>query len=141
MRAGLFYFHNALDDATSRRKRYEGDLAAYWHGMVHRREGDFDNARYWMRRAGEQPGFQEMQSRASDGGAPHMARQSNWDPFLFITPLRAVQLRRKRSTKKRSATCKGGVRGDVRLCVAQVRLTGAVGAEGVIFRLPRGGTL
>ena len=36
-----------------------------------------------MRRAGEQPVFQEMQGRASDG-APHMGRQANWDPFLFI---------------------------------------------------------
>ena len=82
-RAGLFYFHNALDDSHKAAQELEGDTAAYWHGMVHRREADFDNARYWMRRAGEQPVFQEMQGRASDG-APHMGRQSNWDPFLFI---------------------------------------------------------
>ena len=83
VRAGLFYYHNALDDSHKQAALDEGDLAAYWHGMVHRREGDFENARYWMRRAGEQPVFQEMQGRASDG-APHMGRQSNWDPFLFI---------------------------------------------------------
>ena len=83
VRAGLFYYHNALPDSHREAARDEGDLASYWHGMVHRREGDFENARYWMRRAGEQPVFQEMQARASDG-APHMARQSNWDPFLFI---------------------------------------------------------
>ena len=84
VRAGLFYYHNALDDSHKEAQKLEGDTAAYWHGMVHRREGDFDNARYWMRRAGEQPVFQEMQGRASDA-APHMGRQSNWDPFLFIT--------------------------------------------------------
>ena len=83
VRAGLFYYHNALDDAHKQAQVDEGDLAAYWHGMIHRREGDFENARYWMRRAGEQPVFQEMQHRASDA-APHMGRQSNWDPYLFI---------------------------------------------------------
>ena len=84
VRAGLFYYHNALDDSHKEAQKLEDNTAAYWHGMVHRREGDFDNARYWMRRAGEQPVFQEMQGRASDG-APNMGRQSNWDPFLFIT--------------------------------------------------------
>ena len=83
VRAGLFYYHNALDDSHKQAARDEGDPAAYWHGMVHRREGDFENARYWMRRAGEQPVFQEMHSRASDA-APHMGRQGHWDPFLFI---------------------------------------------------------
>ena len=82
IRAGLFYYHNALPDGHQEAAEDEGDVAAYWHGMIHRREGDFENARYWMRRAGEQPGFREMQARASDA-APHMARQSNWDPFLF----------------------------------------------------------
>ena len=84
VRAALFYYHNALPDSHREAQKDEGDLAAYWHGMVHRREGDFENARYWMRRAGEQPVFQEMQARASDG-APHMGRQANWDPYLFIT--------------------------------------------------------
>ena len=83
VRAGLFYYHNALEDSHKQAATLDGDIASYWHGMVHRREGDFENARYWMRRAGEQPVFQEMQGRASDA-SPHMSRQSNWDPFLFI---------------------------------------------------------
>ncbi len=83
VRAALFYYHNALDDSHREAQKGEGDLAAYWRGMVHRREGDFENARHWMRRSGEQPMFQEMQGRASDA-SPHMSRQSNWDPYLFI---------------------------------------------------------
>ncbi len=83
LRAALFYFHNALPDSHALLNTASGDLAAYWHGMVHRREGDFENARHWMRRAGTQPTFAEMHARACDG-SPHMARQTGWDPFLFI---------------------------------------------------------
>ncbi|MBV9128359.1 MAG: hypothetical protein JO117_09765 [Verrucomicrobia bacterium] len=83
VRAALFYFLNALPESHAILQKAEGDVAAYWHGMVHRREGDFDNARYWMRRAGEQPTFAELHARAADG-SPNMARQMSWDPFLFI---------------------------------------------------------
>jgi hypothetical protein len=83
LRGGLYYFHNGLQDSHKAFADDAGVTAAYWHGMVHRREGDFENARYWMRRAGEHPAFQEAQGRSSDA-SPHMARQTNWDPFLFI---------------------------------------------------------
>lgn len=84
LRGALFYFHNALEDARREFNNGEGEIAAYWHGMVHRRQADFENARHWMRRAGELPMFQEMQSRAGDA-SPHMTRQPGWDPFLFAT--------------------------------------------------------
>lgn len=83
LRAGLFYFHNALEDSHKEVGKTESAIASYWHGMIHRREGDFDNARYWMRRTGDHPTFYEMQSRASDA-SPHMTKQMAWDPFLFI---------------------------------------------------------
>jgi hypothetical protein len=28
-----------------------------WHSIMHRREGDFDNSRYWLRRVGSLPAF------------------------------------------------------------------------------------
>lgn len=82
LRGALFYFHGALGDAHREFAKEDGEAAAYWRGMVHRREGDFENARHWMRRAGELPVFLEMQGRAGDH-SPHMTRQPAWDPFLF----------------------------------------------------------
>ena len=83
VRAGLFYHHNALEDAHRLVQEATGDEAAYWHAMIHRRERDFENARHWLRRAGEQPPFAEMLARAADVSA-NMGRQMGWDPFLLV---------------------------------------------------------
>ncbi len=82
VRGGLFYALDALPEAHAFFQESSGDTGAYWHGMLHRREGDFDNARYWFRRAGVLPFFSEMHRNATAHSAA-MARQSNWDPYLF----------------------------------------------------------
>lgn len=82
VRGGLFYVLDALEEAHVFFQQADGDLAAYWHGMVHRREGDFDNARYWFSRAGELPFFPNLHRQAS-GESEVFARQLSWDPYLF----------------------------------------------------------
>ncbi len=82
VRGGLFYALDALPEAHAIFQESSDDTGAYWHGMLHRREGDFDNARYWFRRAGVQPFFSEMHRNAA-AHSDTMARQSNWDPYLF----------------------------------------------------------
>ena len=47
-----------------------------------RREGDFDNARYWFRRSGTLPVFDALHSRAAEYSAD-MGKQLSWDPYLF----------------------------------------------------------
>ena len=82
VRGGLFYALDALPEAHTIFQDASGDCSSYWHGMLHRREGDFDNARYWFRRAGVLPFFAEAH-RAACAHSEIMARQSNWDPYLF----------------------------------------------------------
>ncbi|MDQ3624320.1 MAG: hypothetical protein M3463_17820 [Verrucomicrobiota bacterium] len=82
VRGGLFYAIDALEECHALFQKTPDDLAAYWHGMMHRREGDFENARYWFRRTGTLPVFSELHARAAEH-SPLMARQTSWDPFLF----------------------------------------------------------
>ena len=82
VRGALLYSVDAIHEAHTLFQDAKGDLGSYWHGMMHRREGDFDNARYWFRRTGVLPVFSEMHRAASETSAL-MARQSNWDPYLF----------------------------------------------------------
>jgi hypothetical protein len=64
VRGGLLYAVDAIDAAHRLFQDDSGDLGGYWHGMIHRREADFDNARYWFRRAGRLSFFSELQRDA-----------------------------------------------------------------------------
>jgi hypothetical protein len=81
-KGGLFY---ALDDLDAAHRFFQEDGSpegSYWHGMLHRREGDFGNALYWIRRAGRikvagwEPGFDP----AAFVGACEKAARAGTDP-------------------------------------------------------------
>lgn len=82
LRGGLFYYHDALDEARRHAEPVGGALGDYWRQMIARRAGEFDLARECGRRAGELPPFQLMMRLVADE-SPHMGRQSNWDAYLL----------------------------------------------------------
>jgi GTP cyclohydrolase II len=65
VKAGLHLLNDDLARAHQLAQAHEGDKTYdYWHAIVHRREGDFDNAKYWLHRVGRHP----VLSRVHDGG-------------------------------------------------------------------------
>lgn len=81
LRAGLFYFHDAVEESCRHAELPRGPLADYWRQMIYRRLGEFELARHYGRSAGELPPFQLMLRLVKDD-CPAMARQANWDAYL-----------------------------------------------------------
>lgn len=82
VRGALLNVVDALDAAHRIFQDDSSDLGSYWHGVMHRREGDFDNARYWFRRAGRLLISDKMHAAAAQVSA-NMAKQNSWDAYLL----------------------------------------------------------
>lgn len=53
--AGLWLYVDDLERSHTVSQSVEDATGSYWHGIMHRREGDFGNSRYWHRRAAGHP--------------------------------------------------------------------------------------
>lgn len=90
--AGLWLLHDFLNESHSISQELHSTTGSYWHGIMHRREPDYGNAKYWFRRVGQHPVFEPLlaQVRASERGfqqVPELVpllKQPSWDPFLFV---------------------------------------------------------
>lgn len=55
LRAAVLLRLGRLEEAHQLVQSIEGPVAAYWHGIMHRLEGDYWNAKYWFRQANPIP--------------------------------------------------------------------------------------
>ncbi len=96
VRAGLLQFHDELDASHQCSQSMEGEqLADHWHGIMHRREPDDSNAKYWYRRVGKSSIFKILSKHAeavlksssssdADFWRKKLITSSGWDSFTFI---------------------------------------------------------
>jgi hypothetical protein len=85
--SGLWLYHDFLDESHTLSQEIETPSGSFWHGIMHRREGDFGNSGYWFRRVGRHPVFESLTeaAHAVDASAP-----MPWDPFWFIEKVQSV---------------------------------------------------
>lgn len=57
--AGLWLYVDDLERCHAICQNLPDPTGAFWHGIMHRREGDFSNSHYWMRRASAHPLLKE----------------------------------------------------------------------------------
>lgn len=105
--SAVWLLYDFLEESHRRSQRVDTESGSYWHGIMHRREPDYPNAKYWFRRVGDHPIYPELRKAArqlareadvDDTIAP-LQTQTQWDPFMFIDMVEAVEERRSHNAK------------------------------------------
>ena len=76
--SGLWLYFSALEESHRISQELDTAEGSFWHGIMHRREPDPENAAYWFRRVGRHPIFPALAA-----AAPQISGEV-WDPFAFI---------------------------------------------------------
>ncbi|MCP1309435.1 hypothetical protein [Paenibacillus tyrfis] len=64
VKAGLHLFNESLEKSHALSQEIHNHAGSYWHGIMHRMEGDYPNAAYWFRMARSLPIYAELAERA-----------------------------------------------------------------------------
>lgn len=104
IKSGLLLWNDALDDSHDISQELGNNTGSYWHGIMHRREPDYSNAKYWFGRVGTHPIFPTLRERAlelyketqSPSDTLSQIAQSiedneHWDAYQFIDWCQAAQ--------------------------------------------------
>ena len=90
--SGLWLLHDFLDESHTISQSVETIDGSYWHGIMHRCEGDFSNAKYWFRNAGRHDAFDAMPESIKETNSSlkmtdeltKLSAGDDWHPDAFV---------------------------------------------------------
>jgi hypothetical protein len=91
--AGLWLAFDFLEESHRISQEIETQEGSYWHGVMHRREPDYANSKYWFRRVGRHEIFEPLRQRAAElasdasetsASASFLTAQRQWSADRFI---------------------------------------------------------
>src|SRR3989440_7195617 len=98
MLAGLWLWHDWLDESHHISQSLNSASGSFWHAIMHRREGDFSNSKYWYARCQNHPILRPLAIQASDVINPYPAdkevlkltRDGTWNAPAFVDLIETV---------------------------------------------------
>lgn len=99
--SALWLWHNYLDQSHKISQEIETSAGSAWHGIMHRREGDFWNANYWFARVRDASLFPTMavakeslqlgiQNEDSSSSLQRLIRVSEWSASDFTNEVERI---------------------------------------------------
>lgn len=93
VKSGLLLWNDDLDGSHAIAQDLDDPHGAYLHGIMHRREPDYGNSKYWFRRVGAHPLFPQLRTAALEllSEAPPtqrfrkaLERNAEWDALRMV---------------------------------------------------------
>ena len=91
LRSAALLWHDHLDASHTISQGIETRDGSWLHGIMHRREPDYGNAKYWFCRVGQHDAFPKLAERVTgllhgdgSGLAERLVENGEWMPFAFV---------------------------------------------------------
>src|SRR3954462_10860641 len=98
MLAGLWLWHDWLDESHHISQSLASSTGSFWHAIMHRREGDFSNSKYWYARLQNHPVLQQLANQAGQilhslpaDKALLRVMSGGWNANAFVDLVRSVE--------------------------------------------------